>query len=198
MTTKAGKPACKPVRSRTSERRHADRRHGALVEARLAHIVKMMRQLEWRTGESGPKLAKKWRLSMSAVEKLSAEASHRVRAELSDPAALAFTVRMSLDTTLRAAMQDGDRRSVIRAAGVLARIVGSSSSIIDDPRIAGLWTALHAALEDYDRMRDAFLADVVALTGGALPASALPSAHAHVRDAVKRYEAEIGARRLAA
>lgn len=88
-------------------------------------------------------------------------------------------------------------------------------SLEADPRIAGLYAAQLAALEDFDRLveqRDidarrreqALLAEIERLTGGVLPAglpeppAALPSAQDHVRDAVKRYEAEIGARKLAA
>ncbi len=88
-------------------------------------------------------------------------------------------------------------------------------SLEADPRIAGLYAAQLAALEDFDRMAEqqrldvqrvlqALLSEVERLNGGVLPAGlpelppALPSAKDHVRDAVKRYEAEIGARKLAA
>ena len=67
-------------------------------------------------------------------------------------------------------------------------------SIEADPRIAGMYQAILASLEDFDRLRAAFLGDVEKLTGGTLPASSLPSAFEHVRAAVKRYEGEIGAR----
>jgi hypothetical protein len=36
------------------------------------------------------------------------------------------------------------------------------------------------------------------MTHGALPSAPLPKVQAHVLDAVRRYEAEIGARKLAA
>lgn len=76
-------------------------------------------------------------------------------------------------------------------------------SIEADPRVAGMYQAILAALADRDRQEDeqrrAVLVIVERLNGGTLPADfpeALPSVRDHVRDAVKRYEAEIGARQL--
>ena len=84
------------------------------------------------------------------------------------------------------------RRHYADVAGLVQHRM--SVSIEADPRIAGMYQAILASLEDFDRLRAAFLADVEKLTGGTLPASSLPSAFEHVRAAVKRYEGEIGAR----
>lgn len=95
------------------------------TEARIEHVCGMMRRLEWRTGESGPELAQAWGLSRSSVEKYAAEASRRVRAELSDPAEVQRLTGAALAKVLHEASQDGDRRNVIRAAAELARIFGA-------------------------------------------------------------------------
>lgn len=104
---------------------------------------------------------------------------------------------------------DSEQRRAIESyasvAGLLERRV--SISLEADPRIAGLWQAVHAALEDRDRQEEERARRIVELVeqlnGGVLPEGladvlALPSVQDHVRDAVKRYEAEIGARKLAA
>jgi hypothetical protein len=94
---------------------------------------------------------------------------------------------------------DGERR---RAVADFASVAGLTErrvtiSLETDPRLAGLWPVLHAALEDVDRMLDAYRGEVEKMTHGALPSAPLPKVQAHVLDAVRRYEAEIGARKLA-
>lgn len=84
------------------------------------------------------------------------------------------------------------RRDYAEVGGLIQHRM--SVSLEGDPRIAGMYQAILAALEDFDRLRGAFLAEVEKLTGGALPTAPLPSAREHVRNAVKRYEGEIGAR----
>ena len=98
------------------------------------------------------------------------------------------------------------RRHYADVAGLVQHRM--SISLEADPRIAGMYQAILAALKDRDRQEDArrvsfdtWLGEVEKLTGGVLPPGLpewLPSAREHVREAVKRYEAEIGARRLAA
>lgn len=104
-------------------------RRTAITEQRIEHIAAMMRRLEWRTGDSGPALAREWRLSRSSLEKLAAEASRRVRAEVTDPGAVTLTVCAALEKTLRDALADGDRKSVIRAAATWSRIVRPASML---------------------------------------------------------------------
>jgi len=100
----------------------------AVTERRIAHIADKMRRLEWQRGKSGPIVAKRWRLSRSTVEKLAAEAGRRVRAEIVDPEAVTLTITAALDRTLRDALADGDRRTVVRVADVWARIAGATAS----------------------------------------------------------------------
>jgi hypothetical protein len=105
----------------------------AVTEARIAHIAGMMRRLAWRTGESAPELAADWKLSRSAVEKLSAEASRRVRAELADPGEVTTIVTSALARVLHDALAAGDRRNAIRAAETWARIAGAVAPPRRDP-----------------------------------------------------------------
>ena len=88
------------------------------------------------------------------------------------------------------------RRHYAEVAGLVQHKV--SLSLEADPRIAGLWTAILTALEDLDHMREAYVGEVEKLTGGVVPTAPLPPAGPFVRDAVRRYEGEIGARKLAA
>lgn len=104
---------------------------------------------------------------------------------------------------------EDQRRAIMDLAEVMGlRQKHVSVSVEADPRIAGAMQAILAALADRDRQEteraarvSAWIVEVEKLTGGVLPPGlpeALPSARDHVRDAVKRYEAEIGARTLAA
>jgi hypothetical protein len=105
----------------------------AITEARIARIAGMMRRLDWRTGESAPELAAEWKLSRSAVEKLSAEASRRVRAELADRREVTTVVTAALARVLHDAVAAGDRRNAIRAAETWARIAGAIAPPQRDP-----------------------------------------------------------------
>lgn len=80
-------------------------------------------------------------------------------------------------------------------------------SLEADPRIAGLWQAVWSALEDRDRQEEERTRRITELVerinGGVLPDGfadmlALPPVSDHLRDAVRRYEAEIGARKALA
>lgn len=102
--------------------------HTGATEARIAYIADQMRRLEWRTGETGTELANAWGLSKSSLEKLSAAASKRVRAEVCDPEAVSISVGAALDRVMRDALADGDRRSVIAAAATWARITGVAAN----------------------------------------------------------------------
>lgn len=112
----------------------ATMRRRAVTESRIAHIAQMMRRLEWRTGESGPALATQWGLSTSSLEKLAAEASKQVRAELGDPDEVRRLTTAALTKVLHDAIASGDPRTVIRAAETLARIVGAVAPARHDIR----------------------------------------------------------------
>jgi len=96
-----------------------------LTEQRIAYIMGMMREWAWRRGDSGPTLAKQWGLSEQYLRELAAEASKRVRAEVTDPERVSGTVGSALSKVLHDSMDDGDRKSVIDASKAWAQIVGA-------------------------------------------------------------------------
>lgn len=118
-----------------------------------------------------------------------------LRVQASEQEALAKEYRARGRYTL-AAKHDDLARKALALFAELAGLVQRRTvvSIEADPRIQGMYQAMLVALEAYDGARVAFLGEVEKLTGGALPAVALPSAREHVRRAVLAYEAEIGAR----
>lgn len=190
-------------------------------EARSLVCADILASGEWRNATAS-KLAAAWGVDRGAVANYR-RAAHAVLAatgldleeKLTDT--LAHLTRMQEENEEQArvleAQSDHDRAVSYRTIALNARarfaeVAGLlvhkiSFSLEADPRVAGMYQAILAALADRDRQEDeqrrVVLAIVERLNGGALPADfpeALPSVRDHVRDAVKRYEAEIGARQL--
>ena len=113
MTTKAGEKPVKVVR--------------AITEVRIEHIAGLMRALTYRTGITSRELAKEWDLGLDRVEELTAAASKRVRAEITDPDRTVAKVCSAFDRVIDDALADGDRRSVISAGKVWAEVSGASA-----------------------------------------------------------------------
>lgn len=63
----------------------ADREHAALTESRVEEIAATLRDCSFRNGVTLPAFAAKWGLGMDRMHELSAIASRRVRAEVTDP-----------------------------------------------------------------------------------------------------------------
>lgn len=62
-------------------------------EERIRHCMALMREGEWRKGETGLELAAEWGMSRFTLDKLAAEAWRRVQAEVLDaPAIQVFAV----------------------------------------------------------------------------------------------------------
>ena len=83
--------------------------HNGLTELRLAHICEIMRAFKWRRGKTGPELAEEWGLSLVSVERLSAEASKRIKAEVTDKDYVTATVCGTLEKIMSDARGDADR-----------------------------------------------------------------------------------------
>jgi hypothetical protein len=113
VTTKAGEKPVKVVR--------------AITEARIEHVAGLMRALTYRTGVTSRELAKEWDLGLDRVEELTAAASKRVRAEITDPDRTVAKVCTAFDRVLDDALADGDRRSVLAAGKVWAEVSGASA-----------------------------------------------------------------------
>jgi nucleoid DNA-binding protein len=84
----------------------------------------LMRGLAFVKGRTVKRLAAEWGLSEQRVRELSAEASKRVRAELTDPDRVTVTVCGYLERTLRDARKDRDHRAVVAAAKAWAELAG--------------------------------------------------------------------------
>jgi hypothetical protein len=100
-------------------------KHGGSVEARIEHIAELMRSLRWRTGETGKVLARQWDLSEQRLRELAAEASRRVRAEVTDPDRVSVSVGVVLESALVGALEDKDWRAVAAVAKTWGEIAGA-------------------------------------------------------------------------
>lgn len=99
----------------------------AITEVRIEHIAGLMRALTYRTGVTSRELALEWDLGLARVEELTAAASKRVRAEITDPDRTVAKVCSAFDQVIDDALADGDRRSVIAAGKVWAEVSGASA-----------------------------------------------------------------------
>lgn len=143
------KPASRLTASSPTPAREGEIR--AATEARVEHIAGLMRRLEFRTGETIKGLALEWGLSEQRMRELSAIASKRVRAELTDPDRVTVKVSTVLERVIDEAMaetrdpaliipgEDGEerrahkespniaRRVVVEAARTLAVLTGANA-----------------------------------------------------------------------
>ena len=115
--------------ARATPKRPKAKAHGGTVEARIGHIVGLMRALKFVTGKTGPQLAAKWKLSLSTVEAYTAEASRLVRASvMGDREHIGATVGAALEKAILAASAAGDHRVIAQLADTWAKISGVSAA----------------------------------------------------------------------
>lgn len=103
---------------------HAPVRAILTVEQRVSHIVGMMERFEWERGRSGPKLAAEWGLSLSTVEKDSAEASRRCTADADE---VRRDITLGGRKLLKGAIEEGDRAGFRQVAEILASVSGAKA-----------------------------------------------------------------------
>lgn len=101
------------------------RARGPEIDERVSHIAELMRDLMWKRGESNRLAAKEWGVSVAAVNDYAAEASRRVRAEVTDPTEVAGTVATVLAENLQRASAAGEYGDVAKLGDVWTRIVGA-------------------------------------------------------------------------
>lgn len=99
--------------------------HTPETELKILEIMELMRSWQWVKRKTAQDLAAKWGVGVDWVEDLSAIASKRVRAEVTDPGEVSMTVGVALSKVLHDAMDEGDKKSVIDSAKVWAQIVGA-------------------------------------------------------------------------
>lgn len=95
------------------------------VDARVERVAELMRSLDWRRGESNRELAKEWGVSVAAVNDYAAEASRRVRAEVTDVGEVTGTVATVLAGNLERASAAREFGDVAKLADVWTRITGA-------------------------------------------------------------------------
>ena len=95
------------------------------VTERLEVIEQLMRRAQWDRGRTSRALAKEWGVSLEAVNDYAAEASKRVREDVTDPEQVTLSVSAALSTIVRESMRDGDRRNAIKAGETWARVAGA-------------------------------------------------------------------------
>lgn len=105
-----------------------------LKEARTAHCQSLMLSLEWRHTDA-ERLAKAWGIGLSTMQRIAAEASRRVTAEVTDPERVTQTVCAALDRVIREGLEAGDRRNVINAAATWAKILGVYKGLQDRAQV---------------------------------------------------------------
>ena len=149
--------------------------HNATTELRLDAICTLMRALEWRTGETGLELAAEWGVSKSTIAHLAAEASRRVKAEVTDPDRVTATICVALERMMRDAIGDArggimlatesgtkqespniSRKVAIEAARTWAEVSGAHAPLKLDATMGG--TPAELAAKAADAVRTAFRA----------------------------------------
>lgn len=111
----------------------ADGSRTAAVEARIDHIAELMRSLKWRRGDTYKELAKEWALSEQYLRELAAEASRRVRAEITDPDRVTASVGVALEIALEGAVGDRDWKGVAQVARTWSEIAGAGIKTAPSP-----------------------------------------------------------------
>jgi hypothetical protein len=95
------------------------------VEERVAHIVGIMERLEWERGKTGPKLAAEWGVSLSVVEKASAEASRRCTADAEE---VRRDISVGGRQLMRDAVRDGRAGDFTKVGELLASVSGAKAA----------------------------------------------------------------------
>jgi len=96
-------------------------------EDKVLYCMDIMRELQWKRGKTAPILAKKWDMTINAVESISSEAWRRVKAEITDHDSTSATVCVALERVMTESLEDGDRRNAIDAAKTWATIAGATA-----------------------------------------------------------------------
>ena len=93
-------------------------------EIRIAQVMQMMRELTFKRGETYKALAIEWNVGPDRARKITAEASKRVLAEVTDPEKVKPLLAETLAEAIRKAMVANEFNSVAQLARVYAEIMG--------------------------------------------------------------------------
>lgn len=98
--------------------------HEALTEARVVEVVELMMAGTFRRGSTVRELAQRWGVGEHRAREITALASRRVRAQLTDPDELAAEVVPALLEALHAAVAKEDARGVAALGAQLLEVGG--------------------------------------------------------------------------
>lgn len=98
--------------------------HEALTEARVVEVVELMLEGSFRRGSTVRELAQRWGVGEHRAREITALASKRVRAQLTDPDELAAEVVPALLKALHSATEEGDARGVAAIGAQLLEVGG--------------------------------------------------------------------------
>lgn len=102
--------------------------HDGVTESRIEHICELMRGMLFRRGKTGKLLESEWGLSHDRIKELTAEASKRVRAEVTDPERQRGDICVALQHIVEETVQRGQYREAIQALDVFSRVLPPAQS----------------------------------------------------------------------
>lgn len=96
-------------------------------EERVQYCMQLMRENAWRTGASNETLAEQWKVHLTTMKRISAEASRRVLAEVEDRprlrvAAILNLEKLSADSIESAATASGKERALERSNAIRVNV----------------------------------------------------------------------------
>lgn len=105
--------------------------HETLTETRVAEVVEMMLRGKFRRGSTARKMALRWGVSEQRAREITALASKRVRASLTDPDELAAEVVPAMLSAMHSAVKEGDARGVAALGAQLLEVGGLKTKKIE-------------------------------------------------------------------
>lgn len=117
----AGAKKAQPAADPTGQRARPDK------DQRVNEIAAMMASGRWVTGVTALELAERWGVPFKTLEADAAEASRRIRAELSGNDDLRARLVATLETITERAMQRGQLRTAVESVKTLAGVAGAEA-----------------------------------------------------------------------
>lgn len=99
-----------------------------LTEQRIAEVIELMLEGTFRRGKTVKELAERWEVTPHRARQITAIASHRVRATVTDPDELAAEVVPGMLRAFHDAVDDGDARGAAALGAQLLEVGGLKTS----------------------------------------------------------------------
>lgn len=119
-------------------------------EDRIQHIMQMMRDLTFERGVTWRKLGAEWGIGDSGMREMCAEASRRVKAELTNKDEVTVDVGVTLQRVMRKGLADYERDDDVKAGSLTIQAAQVWSGIvgIEAPKKVSLELAAKQRFED--------------------------------------------------